>query len=181
MEYAIGGVVVVLLYGIIIYNKFIGLKARGGASWSDIDVQLKRRYNLIPNLVNTVKGYAAHESETLNNVTEARTRSQNAANVQEQGMAEAALAGALGKIMMVAEAYPDLKANQNFIQLQDQLGEIEEAIQNARRYYNAVVRDFNTLVDSFPSLFIARLFGFTKRDFFEIEDATERANEKVSF
>jgi len=181
MEYAIGAVVLVLLYGIMIYNKFVKLKARGEASWSDIDVQLKRRYNLIPNLVNTVKGYAAHEQETLNNVTEARTRSQNAASVQEQGLAESALTGALGKIMMVAEAYPDLKANQNFIQLQDQLGEIEGAIQDARRYFNAVVRDFNTLVDSFPSLFVARLFGFSKREFFEIEDAQERANVKVTF
>ncbi|MDQ6967339.1 MAG: LemA family protein [Mariprofundaceae bacterium] len=181
MEYVIGGIVLLLLYGIVIYNKFIALQARGEASWSDIDVQLRRRYNLIPNLLNAVKGYMDHEKNTLESITQARVQSKAASNVLEQGAAEATLANAIGKIMMVAEAYPDLKANQNFIDLQQQLAEIEDAIQNARRYYNAVVRDFNTLVESFPSLFIARMFKFLKRDFFEIENAEERANVKISF
>jgi len=181
MEYVIGGIVLLVLYGIVIYNKFIALQARGEASWSDIDVQLKRRHNLIPNLINSVKGYMDHEKNTLESITQARVQSKAASNVVEQGVAEATLANAIGKIMMVAEAYPDLKANQNFIDLQQQLGEIEDAIQNARRYYNAVVRDFNTLVESFPSLFIARMFKFLKRDFFEIENEEERANVKVSF
>ncbi len=181
MEYAIGGLVLILLYAVVIYNKFIALQARGEASWSDIDVQLKRRHNLIPNLIRTVKAYTEHEKSTLEHVTQARVQSKTAANVLDQAAAESVLSSAIGKIMMVAEAYPDLKANQNFIELQNQLAEVEDTIQNARRYYNAVVRDFNTLVDSFPSLLIARLFAFVKRDFFEIEQQEERANVHVSF
>ena len=156
------------LYFIIIYNKFISLRAGIDASESDIDVQLKRRFNLIPSLVDAVKGYKAHESETLKAVIQARTLSQNANTIGEKTTAANMLSGALGKIFALAEAYPDLKANTNFLQLQNELANLEETIQNSRRYYNAIVRDYNAKLDSFPDLIVARNLKFTSREYFEL-------------
>ncbi len=172
---------IVLLWAIVIYNRFVSLRAQGDSSWSDIDVQLKRRHNLIPNLVETVKGYATHEKETLERVVEARQLGIDASTVHEQEVAESSLTAALRQIFALAEAYPDLKASTNFLQLKTQLSEIEDAIQNARRYYNAVVRDYNTRVDSFPDMAVARLFSFGTREYFELEDAGERAAPRVKF
>jgi len=169
------------IWGVAIYNGFVALKARRDASWSDIDVQLKRRYNLIPNLVETVKGYASHEKETLENVIRARQMGVDASNVGDQAKAEGFLSSALKQIFALSEAYPELKANINFLELQKQLSEIEDAIQNARRYYNAVVRDYNTKVDSFPDLMIARMLHFIPAEYFELEDAATRSLPKVSF
>jgi len=176
-----GIVGVALIWAILIYNKFISLRAQGDASWSDIDVQLKRRYDLIPNLVEAVKGYASHEKETLDRVVKARQKGIEAATVHDQGTAESSLTAALRQLFALAEAYPDLKANINFLELKKQLSEIEDAIQGARRYYNAVVRDYNTKVDSFPDMAIARLFSFSTREYFELEDAGERAVPQVRF
>lgn len=179
--YIILGLIVLLILAFIgYYNKFIKLKNQADEAWSGIDVQLKRRYDLIPNLVETVKGYAKHERETLENVIKARNMAINANNLQEKAQAENMLTGALKTIFALAENYPDLKANENFINLQNTLTEIEDNIQNARRYYNAVVRDYNILCEAFPSVIIANTFGFKKREFFEIEES-ERENVKVSF
>jgi LemA protein len=162
------------------YNKFIRLRNQVDESWSGVDVQLKRRYDLIPNLVETVKGYAKHEKGTFESVVKARNEALKAQTPAEKSKAEAALTVALRGLFALAEAYPELKANINFLELQKQLSEIEDNIQLARRYYNAVVRDYNILCESFPSLIVANLFGFTKRDFFEIPEE-ERENVKVSF
>lgn len=179
--YIILGLIILIILGLIYYyNKFIKLKNQVDESWSGIDVQLKRRYDLIPNLVETVKGYAKHEKETLENVIKARNMAMNATNVEEKAQAENMLTGALKTIFALAENYPDLKANENFLNLQNTLNEIEDNIQNARRYYNAVVRDYNILCESFPSVIIANMFNFKKREFFEIEEK-ERENVKVSF
>ncbi|OIO57553.1 MAG: hypothetical protein COX57_01960 [Alphaproteobacteria bacterium CG_4_10_14_0_2_um_filter_63_37] len=174
-------IVVLVLWFIAIYNGFVSLKAQGDASWSDIDVQLKRRYNLIPNLVETVKGYATHEKETLERVIKARQQAVAAGTVHDQAEAENFLTSALRQIFALSEAYPDLKANTNFLELQKQITEIEDAIQNARRYYNAVVRDYNTKVDTFPDLVVSRLFAFRTREYFELDDATQRATPQVKF
>ena len=163
-----------LLYAIIIYNGFVSLRARAEAAWSDIDVQLKRRHNLIPNLVDTVKAYATHERQTLEQVTRARQQAIATQGIASLGPAEAQLSGALQHLFAVVEAYPDLKANGNFLDLQRQLVETEEAIQNARRYYNAVVRDYNTKVGSFPDLLVARPLAFGLRDYFQLDSADER-------
>lgn len=173
-------IVLVLVWAIAIYNGFVALRASKNASWSDIDVQLKRRYNLIPNLVETVKGYAKHEKEALLQVTKARQMGVDASTVHDQAKAESFLSSALRQVFALAEAYPELKANSNFLELQRQLGEIEDAIQNARRYYNAVVRDYNTRVDSFPDLFIARM-QFTHAEYFELDDSSQRVTPKVTF
>ncbi|BAI80600.1 conserved hypothetical protein [Deferribacter desulfuricans SSM1] len=179
--YIILGLIILIILGLIYYyNKFIKLKNQVDESWSGIDVQLKRRYDLIPNLVETVKGYAKHEKETLENVIKARNMAMNATNIEEKAQAENMLTGALKTIFALAENYPDLKANENFLNLQNTLNEIEDNIQNARRYYNAVVRDYNILCESFPSVIIANMFNFKKREFFEIEEK-ERENVKVSF
>ena len=162
--------VAVIGYLIAIYNKFVSLKAGIDASWSDIDVQLKRRYNLIPALVETVKGYKDYEGETLENVIKARQMGTEAGTVKEKEAAANMLTGALGKLFALAEAYPDLKANTTFINLQMELSNIEGAIQNARRYYNAIVRDYNAKIDSFPDLYIARKYHFTPRDYFELDE-----------
>ena len=169
------------LYAIGIYNRLVRLRNSSENAWSDIDVQLKRRHDLIPNLVETVKGYAAHESGTLEAVTAARTRATQATGTAERAEAEGALGGALRGLLAVAEAYPDLKANENFVSLQDQLSSLETAIQNARRYFNAVVRDLNTACDVFPSNLVAQGFGISKEEYFELEDLTERAAPQVSF
>lgn len=163
-----------------IYNRFVALKNQCEESWSGIDVQLKRRYDLIPNIVETVKGYAKHEKETLENVIAARNKAMSAGNIDDKAAAENNLAGALRTVFALAESYPDLKANQGFVELQGTLADIENHIQNARRYYNAVVRDFNTMCEAFPSVIIANMFAFSKKPFFEIDEG-ERQNIKVQF
>lgn len=163
-------VAVIVVWAIVLYNRFIRLNTRTDEAWSDIDVQLKRRYDLIPNLVETVKGYATHERDAFENVTKARAAAMGAQSVAEHGKAENMLAGALKSLFAVAEAYPDLKANQNFLELQRELSDTENKIQAARRFYNGNVRDLNVAVDSFPSNLIARAFHFLKREFFDIEE-----------
>lgn len=174
-------ILVVILVGIfLIYNSLVQLKVRSEAAWSDIDVQLKRRHDLIPNLVETVKGYATHEKATLEAVVDARSRAMNAQGPAATAEAEGMLTGALKSLFALAESYPQLRAAENFSQLQSSLSAIEDAIQNARRYYNAVVRDLNTRIQQFPSNLVARAFGFREREFFEIADA-ERSVPRVSF
>lgn len=176
----LGIVVLVLVMGVVYYNKFVKLAARTDEAWSDIDVQLKRRYDLIPNLINTVKGYATHEKQLLENVTEARTRAMQAGSVEDHAQAENMLAGTLKTLFAVAENYPDLKANTNFLELQRELSDTENKIQAARRFYNGNVMELNSTVDMFPSNIIASMFKFTKRTFFEIEEA-EKEPVKVAF
>ena len=176
----IGLIVVLIFWLIAIYNSLVKLKNRTNEAWSDIDVQLKRRYNLIPNLVNTVKGYAKHERDLFEKVTKARTAAMGAQTVEEHGKAENMLAGALKTLFAVAENYPDLKANQNFLELQRELSDTENKIQAARRFYNGNVRDFNIKIEKFPNNLVAGALGFNKRDFFEIE-GEEREPVKVSF
>jgi LemA protein len=187
----IGVVVLMLVYGIAAYNKFIKLIQRAKEAWADIDVQLKRRYDLIPNLVSTVKGYAAHESETLNAVTEARAAAtqthvdpSNITPDQIAAMAgaESSLSGALGRLMAISENYPDLKANTNFLELQRELSDTENKIQAARRFYNGNVRDLNIAIQSFPSNLIAGMFSFKSEEFFELEEGSEEKEPvKVEF
>lgn len=171
----------VLLFGVVIYNQLVRLKHMVAEGWSGIDVQLKKRTNLIPNLVEAVKGYMGHERELLEKVTALRAQSMNATNPAEKSSVEAALARSLAQIMAVAEQYPDLKANQNFLDLQAQLAQIENDIEMARRYYNGTVRNLNIKVESFPSTIVAQLFRFTKADFFEIEDEKDRQLPQVQF
>jgi LemA protein len=174
-------ILVAVLIGVfVVYNSLVQLKVRAEAAWSDIDVQLKRRYDLIPNLVETVKGYASHERGTLEAVIEARSRAMSAQGPAAKGEAEGMLTGALKSLFALAESYPQLRATENYAQLQQSLSAIEDAIQNARRYYNAVVRDLNTRVLQFPSNLVALTFGFRQREFFEIPDA-ERSVPRVSF
>ena len=179
--------VVLVVVGILVmsmYNKLVSLKNRVLEAWSGIDVQLKKRYDLIPNLVNTIKGYAAHESGTLEKVIQARNQAMAAGSggsINDQVQAENALSGTLKSLFALSESYPDLKANTSFLALQSSLAEIEETLQNARRYYNALVRDNNTAVESFPSNLIANNFNFEKFDFFEIENDAERSNPVVQF
>ncbi len=179
------GVVLALMVLIIgMYNSLIRLKNRVEEAWSDIDVQLKRRYNLIPNLVNTVKGYAAHEKDTLQKVVEARNRAmqaQEAGDTKKQAEAENMLSSTLKTIFALSESYPELKANQNFVELQRELADTENKIQAARRFYNANVRDFNTKLEVFPTNIIANTLGFKRRDYFEITEEKERDNVKVEF
>ena len=176
---AVGAVVV--LWAVAVYNGLVQLKVRADGSWSDIDVQLKRRHDLIPNVVETVKGYAAHEQKVFQAVTEARTRAMQAGTPDARGQAENGLSGALKSLFAVAENYPQLRASENFQGLQNSLTQIEEAIQNARRYYNAVVRDYNTKLSVIPDRFIAALAGFQLREFFQPDSAEDRQNVKVSF
>ncbi len=168
-------------FAIATYNRLVGLSQRSGEAWSDIDVQLKRRTDLVPNLVETVRGYAAHERKTFEEVTRWRSAALTAGSPEARAEAENQLTRALRNLFAVAEAYPELKASQNFRELQASLGEIEEAVQNARRYYNAVVRDLNTAVESFPSNFVATTFQFKKRPFFELERPEDRQVPRVSF
>jgi LemA protein len=175
------GLIAVLFFWLVgVYNSLIRLRNRTDEAWSDIDVQLKRRYNLIPNLVETVKGYARHERELFEKVTKARTAAMGAQSVQEHGQAENMLAGALKSLFAVAENYPDLKANQNFLELQRELSDTENKIQAARRFYNGNVRDFNIKIEKFPNNLVANMLGFKKRDFFEVEEAA-REPVKVEF
>ena len=170
----LGVVAIVIIAMITMYNRLVRLRATADSSWSDIDVQLKKRYNLVPSLVETVKGYAAHEKTVFQNVTEARSKAMQATSPGEQAEAENMLRGALKSLFAVAEAYPDLKASTNFMQLQQQLAELENSIEAARRYYNAVARDLNTMIQSFPSNMIASMFGFSLREYFQIESEEER-------
>lgn len=166
------GVLAVLIVGFLIatYNGLVTLRNRVEEAWSDITVQLKRRTDLIPNLVNSVKGYAAHEKEVFEKVTEARSAIMDAKGVKDTAQAENMLEGALKSLFAVAEAYPDLKANQNFLQLQQELVDTEDKIQASRRFYNGGVRDLNTKIQTFPSNIVAGMFGFQPKEFFEVED-----------
>ncbi len=172
-------IVVVGLYIAWAYNNFVTLVNRAKEAWADIDVQLKRRYDLIPNLVDTVKGYATHEREAFENVTKARAAAMGADSVADHGKAENMLTGALKSLFAVAEAYPDLKANQNFAELQRELSDTENKIQSARRFYNGNVRDLKIALESFPSNFIGSSFGFSGMDFFELSEADAAAKEPV--
>ena len=174
-------VAVVAFWIMLAYNGFVRLINRAKEAWADIDVQLKRRYDLIPNLVNTVKGYAIHESSAFENVTRARSAAMGASNIEEKGKAENMLSGALKSIFALAEAYPDLKANQNFLELQKELTDTENKIQAARRFYNTVVRDLNTRIESFPNNTIAGLFHFATMEFFELEQAAAKNPVEVKF
>lgn len=166
----LGIVVVIALFLWATYNALVKLKIRVDEAWSDITVQLKRRFDLIPNLVESVKGYAKHESGVFEKVTEARANALNAQGVKETAQAENMLEGALKSLFAVAEAYPDLKASQNFVELQQELVDTEDKIQAARRFYNGGVRDLNTKIKIFPNNIFAGMLGFTERDFFEVED-----------
>ena len=170
-------IVVAVGYLIMAYNRFASLRAGINASWSDIDVQLKRRYDLIPALVDVVKGYKDYEAETLENVIKARQQGLSAGSMDEKAAAANMISGALGKMFALAEAYPDLKANTNFLKLQEELSSLEDAIQSARRYYNAIVRDYNYRLEAFPDLFIAQRFHYTPRNYFEL-DVGEAADVK---
>jgi LemA protein len=173
--------VVVALYVIVAYNGMIKMKNQAKEAWSDIDVQLKRRYNLIPNIVETVKGYAAHEEGVFTKVTEARAAALNATNMKDHGAAENMLSGALKSLFALAENYPELKANENFMQLQNELVDTEDKIQSARRFYNSIARDFNTKLQQFPGSIVAQTFGFKEVEFFELDDEKEKENVQVSF
>lgn len=162
--------VVVVGWFILSYNGFIRGKNQFTEAWADIEVQMKRRYDLIPNLVNTVKGYATHESTAFEKVTQARSQAMQAGSLEDHAKAEGELTGALKSLFAISEAYPDLKANQNFLALQGELSDTENKIQAARRFYNGTVRDFNTRLQVFPSNIIANMFGFKKADFFDLAD-----------
>jgi len=172
--------VLLLLAGILVYNRLVALRARVNNGWSQIDVQLRRRYDLIPNLVKTVQGYASHEREVFENVTEARSRAIDANAVPDQANAENQITRGLRQLMAVAENYPELKANQNFLALQEELTGTESKIAFARQFYNDQVMLLNTLIGSFPSNVIARTFGFQTREFFDIDDPV-RAPSEVDF
>lgn len=176
----VGVLVIVLSLGVLYYNKFVSLRNMVEEAFSSIDVQLKRRYDLIPNLVETVKGYAKHEQTTLENVVKLRNLAQSSDNINDKIKNENMLTSALRSVFAIAESYPELKANENFLSLQASLNEIENNIQAARRYYNAVVKEYNTLCETFPSLFIAKMFHFSKKEFFSIEEE-EKKNVKVAF
>lgn len=176
----LGIVVILAIFIIAMYNGLITLKNRVDEAWSDISVQLKRRYDLIPNLISTVKGYAAHEKEVFEKVTEARTRAMNAGTTADKAEAENMLSGTLKSLFAVSENYPDLKANQNFLELQRELTDTEDKIMASRRFYNGNVRDFNTKLQVFPTNMIAGMLKFTAREFFEM-DEKEKENVKVEF
>jgi LemA protein len=177
----LAAVVVVAVWAVGIYNGLVRLRNQVKNSWSQIDVQLKRRHDLIPNLVETVKGYAGHEKQTLENVTQARSRAVSATGVEAQGQAEGELSAALGRLMVVVEQYPDLKANQNFLALQEELTSTENRIGFSRQHYNDEVMTYNTRIQSFPPNIIAGMFGFVKEAFFEIQDEKAREVPKVQF
>ena len=182
--YIVLGIAGVLVAWVIFaYNRLVALTNRGEEAWSDIDVQLKRRYDLIPNLVETVKGYAAHESGTLQKVTEMRTRAMNAQGVAAKAEAENMLAGALKTLFAVSENYPNLKANENFVELQRELSDTENKIQAARRFYNSVVQDLQNALEQFPSNIVGSSFGFKTREFFQLSEGEHAAKNpvKVSF
>ena len=174
-------IVLLLLWLVAMFNKLVRLRNRAENAWAQVDVQLRKRYDLIPNLVETVKGYAAHERQTLENVTAARAAAVSATGPQAQAQAENQLTGALRQLFAVAENYPDLKASRNFLELQNEITDTEDKIQAARRFYNMTVRDLNIKVQTFPSSVIANQRGITKRDFFELDEAGDREVPTVSF
>jgi LemA protein len=174
-------VVAVAGYGLVAYNTLIKQRNQVKEAWSDIDVQLKRRYNLIPNLVDTIKGYATHEREVFENVTKARAQAMGADTPEEHGKSENMLSSTLKSLFAVAEAYPDLKANANFLELQKELSDTENKIQAARRFYNTNVKDYNTAVQQVPKNIVAKMFNFTAEGFFEIEDEKVKEVPKVDF
>lgn len=180
---------VALVWGVVAYNRFVTLTQRTSEAWADIDVQLKRRYDLIPNLIETVKGYAAHERETFAAVTEARTKATQVhvdpthitpEQITAMAGAEAALGQSLGKLLAIAENYPDLKANENFLELQRELTDTENKIQASRRFYNGNVRDLGIALESFPANIIGNMFSFTSREFFELGEDDAAAREPVA-
>ena len=173
--------VLLVLVGIGMYNGLVRLKVQCDNAWADIDVQLKRRYDLIPNLVETVKGYAGHEKGTLEAVINARNRAMSATGPADKAQAENMLSGALKSLFALSESYPQLRAIESFTSLQNSLTQIEDTVQNARRYYNAVVRDLNTKILQFPTNIFAGMLGFKEREFFEVTSAAEREAPKVSF
>jgi LemA protein len=177
----LGVVVVLLIWAVSLYNKLVTNKNLVAEGWSGIDVQLKRRNDLIPNLIESVKGYMGHERGVLEQVTELRNQSQAAQGVGDKARVEGAMGAALANLFALAENYPDLKASQNFIELQKSLADIEDQVQLARRYYNGTARNYNILIQSFPSNLLASTFQFTAVEYFEIEDAAERAVPKVTF
>jgi len=177
----IGLVVLIILYAVGVFNSLIRLKNRTDEAWSDIDVQLKRRHDLIPNLVEAVKGYASHERQAFENVTNARAKAISAQGIAEKAKAENALSNTLKTLFAVAEAYPDLKASTNFLELQRELSDTENKVQASRRFYNGNVRDFNIRIESFPSRIVAGMLKFQKREFFEIEEPAEREVPEVKF
>lgn len=175
-------VAAVVIWVVFAYNSFVRLINRAKEAWADIDVQLKRRYDLIPNLVNTVQGYAEHEASAFEDVSKARAAAMGAGNLAEKSEAENGLSAALKSIFAIAEAYPDLKANVNFLELQRELADTENKIQASRRFYNGNVRDLNTMIESFPSNLIAGVFGFMKKEFFDLDDSSPAQEPvKVSF
>ena len=179
----LAAIAVIAVYAVTLYNRLVKNRQMAKEGWSGIDVQLKRRADLIPNLVDTVKGYASHERELLERVTELRAQVGKVpeGDVAERGKLEGLLSGAIGRLLAVAENYPDLKANENFLELQKSLSDVEDEIQMSRRYYNGAARNLNVMVESFPSNLIANQFGFAKRDYFEIEDVTDAAVPQISF
>jgi LemA protein len=174
-------IVLLIVFAVGMYNSLVRLKVTCDNAWADIDVQLKRRYDLIPNLVETVKGYAAHEKDTLEGVINARNRAMTATSPADKAQAENMLTGALKSLFALSEAYPQLRAIESFTSLQNSLAQIEDTVQNARRYYNAVVRDLNTKIQQFPTNIFANMLGFKTREFFEISAPAEREAPKVSF
>ena len=180
--YIIYGIIaIVILWFIGIYNSLIRKRNRVREAWSDIDVQLKRRYDLIPNLVQTVKGYAKHEKNLLESVTEARSNAMKAQDVKEKGQAENVLSGTLKSIFALSENYPDLKANENFLELQREISDTENKIQASRRFYNNTTMDYNSKIESFPANIVAGVFKFTKNEFFELVDKVAKESVKVEF
>ncbi len=175
----LGVVAVIAAWFVWAYNNFVRLTNRAEEAWSDIDVQLKRRYDLIPNIVSTVKGYATHEAGTLQKVTEARTKAMGAQTVAEHAEAENMLTGALKSLFAVSEAYPDLKANSNFVELQRELSDTENKIQAARRFYNGVVQELQNAIEMFPTNLVAGMFGFKTREFFQLDAGEEAARQPV--
>ena len=177
----LGVLALIVVALVVLYNRLVTLRNRAENAWAQVDVQLRRRYDLIPNLVETVKGYAAHERETFEAVTNARTRAQAAQGPAEQGAAEGILGQALGRLFAVAEAYPELQADENFRQLQTELAETENRIAVSRQVYNDTVLTYNNAVQTVPGVFLAGPFGFTKKEFFEVEEAEIREAPRVEF
>lgn len=177
----LGIAVLVVLWAIVSYNSLVAWRQQVKNAWSQIDVQLKRRYDLIPNLVETVKGYAKHEKETLERVIQARNAAMQATNPKEAGQAETLLSGSLKSLFALSESYPDLKANQNFIQIQEELTGTENKISFARQFYNDTVAKYNTKIQSFPSNLLAGMFGFQENQYFELDSPEEKKNVKVQF
>lgn len=175
----LGVLALIVLWVVFAYNGFVSLRNRAKEAWSDIEVQMKRRYDLIPNLIETVKGYAAHERQALESVTQARTAAMGAQTVEQHAEAENMLTGALKSLFAVSEAYPDLKANTNFLELQRELSDTENKIMASRRFYNANVQTLNTSIEQFPNNLIARPFGFSQMELFELSESEAAAREPV--